>query len=212
MATAGLPLPLRNALATLTIAALDDEAAAGALRWLVDPAGEPPADAARHLADVHLVDPGGVVLLEVHATHASAAAAHAARALRAAAAYRDAPASSDPPVETAIRRAAALWRERLFFEVHEVLEAVWKTASGDTRQALQGVIQIAVAYHHLGHGNARGGRTLMAEGRARLAHVAPDVLPPLDIGALLDATAECAAALASHRPAPPGHPLLALDG
>src|SRR5205814_1522910 len=126
-----------------------------------EPTGELAPGAAKRLADVHLVEPGGAVLLEVHATHAAVAAAHAARALRAAAAHRDAPPpSSDTPIAVAIRGAAVLWREGLFFEVHEVLEAVWKTAKGDTRQALQGVIQIAVAYHHLSHGNSRGGTTL----------------------------------------------------
>ena len=105
-----------------------------------------------------------------------------------------------------------LWREGLFFEVHEVLEAVWKTAKGDTRQALQGVIQIAVAYHHLSHGNSRGARTLMTEGRGRLERVPPSVLWPLDVGALLDATAPWATALVGRRPTPPAHPLLALAG
>ena len=213
MPTAGLPLPLRNALAALAIAALDDDSAVAALRWLAEPTGELAPDAAKRLADVHLVEPGGAVLLEVHATHAAVAAAHAARALSAAAAHRDAlPPSSDTPIAVAIRGAAVLWREGLFFEVHEVLEAVWKTAKGDTRQALQGVIQIAVAYHHLAHGNPRGARTLMTEGRGRLERVPPSVLWPLDVGALLDATAPWATALVGHRPTPPAHPLLALAG
>src|SRR6266550_3858742 len=95
---------------------------------------------------------------------------------------------------------------------HEVLEAVWKTAKGDTRQALQGVIQIAVAYHHLSHGNSRGARTLMTEGRGRLERVPSSVLWPLDVGALLDATAPWATALVGRRPTPPAHPLLALAG
>jgi predicted metal-dependent hydrolase len=87
-----------------------------------------------------------------------------------------------------------LWNEGLFFEVHEVLEDVWRTVSGPVRQALQGVIQIAVAYHHQAHGNARGARSLLAEGRARLADVGEDTLPRLDRRALLDATAQADAA------------------
>jgi len=54
-----------------------------------------------------------------------------------------------------VTRAAALWDARLFFEVHEVLEAVWQRAAGETRQALQGLIQIAVAFYHLAGGNLR---------------------------------------------------------
>jgi predicted metal-dependent hydrolase len=91
--------------------------------------------------------------------------------------------------------AAALWNELLFFEVHEVLEAVWKNAQGAERQALQGVIQIAVAFHHLAHGNRRGARTLLAEGRARLDAVPDATLPALDVARLLAETAPWEAAL-----------------
>src|SRR5206468_134864 len=90
------------------------------------------------------------------------------------------------------------------FEVHEVLEAVWKTAAGATRQALQGVIQIAVAYHHLMHGNRRGARSLLVEGRSRLASVPATTLPALDVAALLAATAPWGEARASSAPTPAG--------
>ena len=213
MATRGLPLPLRNALAALAIAALEDDAAVAALEWVVRPMGEPPASARRWLADVHLVEPRGATLLAVHAPHAHAAVAHAARALRAAAAHRAlAPPPSGDPITAAVRRAAALWGERLFFEVHEVLETVWKTAAGEPRQALQGVIQIAVAYHHLAHGNLRGARTLMTEGRDRLESVPASALPPLDLRALIEATAPWAAALGARGPLPHDPPALTLAG
>ena len=150
------PLPLRNALAEIAIAALDDEHAAAALVWLTAPAGAPPSGAAAHLTAAHLVD--GDTLLPVHAPHASAIAEHAGRALRAVRSYE--PPAPDEALARAASTTVALWNERLFFEVHEVLEAVWKTATGTTRQMLQGVIQIAVAYHHLAHGNVRGARTL----------------------------------------------------
>src|SRR5262249_12390638 len=181
MATPAFPLPLRNALATLACEALEADDARAAVEWLARPAGPPPADAERRLAAVHLVDAGGERLLDVHAPWDSAIRAHAVRALEAAAAYRRRPAAppddaagrpaaaADDAVGRAIVRAAALWNEGLFFEVHEVLEAVWQRESGDRRQALQGVIQIAVAWHHLAHGNPRGARTLLREGRARLA-------------------------------------------
>jgi hypothetical protein len=180
------PLPLRNALAELAIVALDDETAAGALAWLATPAASPAPHAAARLVAVHLIDPGGAALLAVHAPHAPAVAAHAARALAARAAFAR---TAADPVGGAVEQAAALWNERLFFEVHEVLEAVWKTATGEVRRALQGVIQIAVAFHHLAHGNLRGARTLLAEGRERLASVPPGTLPRLDAAALLTATA-----------------------
>jgi len=188
---ARFPLPLRNALAELTIAGLDDEDAAGALRWLAAPSSPPADAAAARLAAVHLIDADGGALLAVHAPHAGAAAAHATRALRARETYRPRPAA--PPAETAVRQAAALWNEHLFFEVHEVLEAVWKTVAGDLRQALQGLIQIAVAFHHHAHGNLRGARSLLVEGRARLAAVPPGTLAA-NTGALLAVTAPMEAA------------------
>jgi hypothetical protein len=208
--TRGFPLPLRNALAELAIAALDDEAAVTALAWLAAPGGRPPAAGETRLAAVHLIDRGGAALLPVHAPHAGAVQAHAARALRAAHAFRPGP--SGEAGGRACRAAAALWNERLFFEVHEVLEAVWKTAVGSERQALQGLIQIAVGFHHLAHGNRRGAASLLGEGRARLASVPASTLPAVDVARLLDATARWESALASGDPAPDDPPRLELTG
>jgi len=208
VATPGFPLPLRNALAELGLAACEDDAAGAALGWLAAPADAPPPAAAARLAAVHLIDPGGRALLPVHAPHAAAVATHARRALRAAAAFRRGPPGAG--VVRACRVAAALWNEGLFFEVHEVLEAVWKTAAGTERQALQGVIQIAVAYHHLAHGNRRGARSLLAEGRSRLASVPTTALPALDVAGLLAATAPWEAALARRETPAAEPPRLAL--
>ena len=188
------PLPLRNALAELAIAAHADDTALAALAWLAAPSGAPSAPAAARLAAVHLTDPGASALLAVHAPHADAVAAHATRALAAARQRHGAPPADG--TARACRVAAALWNEQLFFEVHEVLEAEWKNARGAERQALQGLIQVAVAFHHLGHGNRRGARTLLAEGRARLAAVPETTLPGIDVSRLLGDTAPWEAALA----------------
>jgi Domain of unknown function (DUF309) len=198
------PLPLRNALAELAIAALENEDAAAALVWLTAPSGEPSPAAAAHLTGAHLVDGGG--LLAVHAPHASAVAEHATRALRAVGTHQ--PAATSEPLARAAHATLALWNERLFFEVHEVLEAVWKTAIGTTRQMLQGVIQIAVAYHHLAHGNPRGARTLLAEGRARIAGAHESRLGPIDLDDLLASTAPWESALMGHTTLPDDPPRL----
>jgi hypothetical protein len=203
MATPGFPLPLRNALAELALAALTDADALRALHWLVAPAGPPPPAAAARLASVHLVDPGGETLLGVHAPHAQAVAAHAARAARAA--RRVDPTQGVDRITRACRHARALWSEGLFFEVHEVLEAAWKTATGAERQALQGVIQIAVAFHHFAHGNVRGARSLLCEGRSRVADVPHDTLPDVDLARLFADTTAWEIALAAGD-APPGEP------
>jgi len=197
--SARFPLPLRNALAELSIAALEDSAAAAALAWLAAPSAAPGATASARLTAVHLIDAGGATLLPVHAPYGDAVSAHAQRALRAADSYRPLHRSAATRAETAVRQAAALWNEHLFFEVHEVLEALWKTASGDLRQALQGLIQIAVAFHHHAHGNLRGARSLLAEGRARVA-AAPAGTLVADTDALLAATAPIERALRGGAP------------
>jgi hypothetical protein len=185
-APTGFPLPLRNALAALAIAALDDPGARGALAWLAAEPTDPAPPAVRGTLITRLVvEPDGT-LLDVHRAHGERMRAHAARALRASDAFHASPDAD--AVAAAVDRAVALWNERLFFEVHEVLEAEWKRTSGDLRQALQGVIQIAVALHHHAHGNPRGARTLMHEGRGRLAACAA-ALPSLVAAALLAATA-----------------------
>lgn len=204
----GFPLPLRNALAELAIAALRDDDARAALAWLAAASsGPPPPVVGARLAGAHLTDPHGA-LLAVHAPWAGAARAHAARAVEAASAR--ARTALGTTVTEAVRDAVALWNAGLFFEVHEVLEAVWKTAAGPLRQGLQGVIQVAVAYHHLAHDNPRGARTLMRDGRARLADVDGSMLAPLDAAGLLADTDVWEGALLHGRPLPPSPPSLRL--
>jgi len=203
MATAppGFPLPLRNALAHLALAALDDPDADRALAWLAECASNATPDAAPHdvrdrLHALHVIEADGT-LVDVHRPHVERVRQHATRARGAVARFRARPPVADAGrIAAAIDRAIALWNERLFFEVHEVLEAEWTRVGGDERQALQGVIQIGVALHHHAHGNPRGARTLMREGRERLASTG-HALPMLDVDALLADTAPWEAALAA---------------
>ncbi|MCS6924587.1 MAG: DUF309 domain-containing protein [Candidatus Binatia bacterium] len=77
---------------------------------------------------------------------------------------------------TALRKGALLFNHRLFFEVHEVLEAQWVKETGDERRFLQGLIQVAVAFYHLENGNLRGARSLLQEGLAKLSLYVPAFL------------------------------------
>ncbi|MBI3896320.1 MAG: DUF309 domain-containing protein [Acidobacteria bacterium] len=63
----------------------------------------------------------------------------------------------------------ALFNRQQFFDCHEVLEEVWLQVSGDEKKFLQGLIQVAVAFHHLRHGNLRGARRLLAAGVDKLS-------------------------------------------
>jgi hypothetical protein len=68
----------------------------------------------------------------------------------------------------ALAVSASLFDAGLPFEVHEVLEPHWARAAGAERDALQGLIQIAVGYQHRANGNIHGARALLVEGSARL--------------------------------------------
>ncbi len=49
-------------------------------------------------------------------------------------------------------RALVLWDQKLFFEVHEVLEHAWYQAMGDEKQILQAMIRAAGVYIKLEYG------------------------------------------------------------
>ncbi len=97
-----------------------------------------------------------------------------------------------------------------YFESHEVWEALWKKESGPKRRFYQGLIQAAVALHHLGRGNRRGARSLVARARGSLDAYRPRCLG-LDVdGFLADVArhvAETEAASGTEaQPAPGGPP------
>ena len=96
----------------------------------------------------------------------------AAQRLRAyASALADARHGRDLPSRFA--QARALFAARLFFEVHEVLEPPWQSATGREREHLQGVIQAAVAWHHATSGNRAGALRLATSARVKLDDAPP---------------------------------------
>jgi predicted metal-dependent hydrolase len=107
------------------------------------------------------------------------------RGFEVAEAYHREIAPTVPPFERALVQGALLFQAGLFFEVHEVLEHVWRELAGARRTVVQGLIQVAVGMHHLAHENARGALSVFASARARLASQGP-VFEGVEIGALLD--------------------------
>lgn len=188
--TQTVPLPLRNALASLALEALRSTDARATVSWLLADSGTPTASVAKTLVAVGLADPPGTQILDLYAPYLSHIRAHAARVF-VAARSRDAGPSAADDLEAALVGAAALWEHGLYFEVHEALEPEWAHASGDRKDALQGLIQIAVALHHWAHGNVRGARKLLADGRTRLGG-ARCTLPHVDTARLLEDTASWA--------------------
>lgn len=76
------------------------------------------------------------------------------------------------------RQALVLWNVGLFFELHELLETVWRDKRGESRTGLKGLIQAAGVYVHQSRGNAAAAQGLalrarrnLLEGRDHLAFV-----------------------------------------
>jgi|ERR1700674_776332 uncharacterized protein len=63
---------------------------------------------------------------------------------------------------------------REFFEAHEVWEEVWLTEGEPEKTFLQGIIQIAAAFHHYGRGNTEGAETLLAAGIVKISRFPAD--------------------------------------
>ncbi len=78
--------------------------------------------------------------------------------------------------DTALSKAALLFNHHLFFEVHEILEAQWREERDPARLFLQGLIQIAVAFHHLERRNFRGAVALLHDGLEKLMPQRPACL------------------------------------
>jgi hypothetical protein len=76
-------------------------------------------------------------------------------------------------VPARIWRAAGLFDAGLFFECHEYLEGIWRTAAARDRPFYQGIILVAAAFYHHEKGNAHGMRSKLAGGVARLEGYRP---------------------------------------
>jgi hypothetical protein len=173
-----LPLPLRNRLAELVLEAFEPgEARATVLALARGAEGSEVAgaDAGRLLALgwFESAAPGRVRLIGGYRVHGPSLAERAARAASVVDGWEDGGAEGMAPL---LERAAALANHGLFFEVHELLEPVWFRASEPTRTALQGLIQVAVAFHHLENGNLEGARSLLVLGVAKVAEAGAALL------------------------------------
>ena len=82
----------------------------------------------------------------------------------------------------------ALFNRGEFFDCHEALEEVWLELSGERKKFLQGLIQVAVALHHLRNGNRVGAERLLAAAVEKLAGDSPE-REIIDVDALLAALA-----------------------
>jgi uncharacterized protein len=72
-----------------------------------------------------------------------------------------------------LRAGVDLFNAQKFWEAHEAWEEIWLTSSGDDKQFLQGLIQLAAAYHHVQRGTFRGGVRLFDAALRRMAAFPP---------------------------------------
>lgn len=66
-------------------------------------------------------------------------------------------------------RGLEYFNARQFFEAHEVWEEVWLVEDEPEKTFLQGIIQIAAAFHHYRRGNSDGAETLLAAGIVKIS-------------------------------------------
>ncbi len=81
------------------------------------------------------------------------------------------------------------FNQRQFYACHDTLEAIWMEASEPDRKFYQGILQIAVAFYHLGNQNWQGAVILMSEGINRLRGYQPDYRG-IDVAGFLAQTTE----------------------
>jgi predicted metal-dependent hydrolase len=70
--------------------------------------------------------------------------------------------------EAGFSHGIELFNTRRFFDAHEAWEEIWLPSPEPQKTFLQGIIQIAAAYHHYLRGNRAGACSLLNAGLRRL--------------------------------------------
>jgi Domain of unknown function (DUF309) len=199
-----LPLPLRNCLAGLILDSLHDEGARRALEALASVCADPgalegpgvlPEPFPREIFERR---DGGWRLKSGFKGHESEFAERAERARRLLHLRPFDP--EDPPLKVALVSAALLFHAHLYFEVHELLEPYWLRAGGGDREALQGLIQVAVGFQHLANGNVSGARALLHDGVGRILEGTLEGVPLDPFGRALQRTLDRVVSLGDEAP------------
>jgi predicted metal-dependent hydrolase len=122
-----------------------------------------------------------------------------------------------PPNYRDLDRGIALFNRAQFFDAHEELEDVWRSLHRDcpSRRRIQGMVQLAVAFHHESTGNRTGARSVL-ERAVRNLDGADVSFPELDLARLrielarwqhyLDDSANALDGADSHRSVAPALP------
>jgi len=100
--------------------------------------------------------------------------------------------------EEKFRRGIDHFNAREFFEAHEVWEEIWLAEAQPQKTFLQGLIQIAAAFHHYCRGNPAGAESLLTSGIVKLARF-PDDASGLEVARLREAAKSWVRALAENK-------------
>jgi uncharacterized protein len=73
-----------------------------------------------------------------------------------------------------LQNGVELIRSGEYFEAHEVLEEAWRAADPAEKDFFQGLVHVAVAWHHAGRGNRPGCERQLAKAARRLEPFAPE--------------------------------------
>ncbi len=88
------------------------------------------------------------------------------------------------------RQALVLWDAKLFFEVHEIMETLWKKSKGEQKTAYQAMFRAAGTYVHLEQGNIPAARSMAAKALAGLNSHGRFLPATIDLAALTAALAD----------------------
>jgi predicted metal-dependent hydrolase len=91
-------------------------------------------------------------------------------------------------------RGIIQFNSRHFFEAHETWEEIWLAAPQPEKTFLQGIIQVAAAFHHYHRGNSRGAQSLLRSGILKLIEC-PENYRGVDVESLRDSARGWAEAL-----------------
>jgi predicted metal-dependent hydrolase len=94
-----------------------------------------------------------------------------------------------------LERGLVLLRAGAYFDAHEELEDEWRDAPPAERDFLQGLVHVAVAWHHAGRGNRPGCERQLEKAARRLARYAPSHRG-VDVATVLEQVADARALVA----------------
>jgi hypothetical protein len=74
----------------------------------------------------------------------------------------------DPEERRAFEKGVGEFNAGRFFECHDTLEEMWTGLRGPSRDFVQGLIQVSVAFYHLDNGNLAGAESMLRRALKRL--------------------------------------------